>query len=260
MGKKIINNKKAQITIFVIVGILIVVAVILLFWLFQRTGPQIQPTASKDPKRFLEQCVNEHVEQAANKIFENSGYIEQSELTKKYKGEDIAYLCYTPINYARCIIIEPVLIEHIETEIYNYVEPKIKECFINLKQELINEKYSVNLGSNTEFSIELIPGTIKTTINRKLTVSKTDETRKFENYESNLQNPLYDTFILIQEIVAQEALYCNSERSKLMRLNPDFEIIREQPGDDTKVYTVTALKINKIIKFAIRGCVLGTPS
>lgn len=132
------KNKRGQISIFVILGILLISVILLLFFLYDR---QISPIIreSKEPKSFLSDCVNGYVEEAVTKIIENTGYVEMPTLTHRvefpegyYRQEpirEVPFLCYTALNYYRCSPIENSLINHVEEEIYNYVEPKINTCF-----------------------------------------------------------------------------------------------------------------------------------
>jgi len=261
MGDEIkIQNKHGQITIFVIIAIIIVAAIILLFWFYNRVIPNVQPSAAENPQLNIEHCINSHVEKSVDKIMENGGYIKKSDLTKKFNGESIPYLCYIKTNYANCIIIEPVLIEHLEKEIYNDIKTKISGCFASLETGLEKKGYSVTMESGMNFSVNLIPGDVKTIINKKITLSKADETRKFDKFEANYHTPLYDMAIVIQEITRQESLYCNSEYTKIMRANTWIEIDKFQTGDDNKIYTVKDTRTKNEIKFAIRGCVMNTPS
>ena len=117
-------NKRGQITIFIIIAVLLVAAIILLFWFYNRDVTPVQPDAGENPQYNIEHCINSYVEKDVNKLIENSGYIKKSNLTKNFNGQDIPYLCFVPINYARCIVVEPVLIEHLEKEIYNDIKTK----------------------------------------------------------------------------------------------------------------------------------------
>ena len=255
-----IKNKRGQITIFVIVAILIVAAIILLFWFYNRTIPEIQPDAGENPQANIEHCINSYVEKDVDKIMENSGYIKKSNLTKNFQGQDIPYLCYIPINYARCIVVEPVLIGHIEKEIYNDMKSKIAGCFAILETEAEKSGYSVNMESGMNFSITLIPGDVKTIIIKKITLSKAGEIKKFNEFEARYHTPLYDMAVIIQEIIRQEGMYCGSDYTNIMRANTWIEIDKFQTGDDNKIYTIKDTRTGKEIKFAIRGCVLNTPS
>ncbi len=253
-------NKRGQITIFIIIAVLLVAAIILLFWFYNRDVTPVQPDAGENPQYNIEHCINSYVEKDVNKLIENSGYIKKSNLTKNFNGQDIPYLCFVPINYARCIVVEPVLIEHLEKEIYNDIKTKIAGCFNNLESEAEKSGYSVNMESGINFSINLIPGDVQTIINKKITLSKAGEVKKFNEFEAKYHSNLYGMAIITQEITRQESSYCGSDYANIMRTNTWAEIDKFQTGDDNKIYTIKDTTTNDEIKFAVRGCVLNTPS
>ncbi|MFA5992159.1 MAG: hypothetical protein WC796_00455 [Candidatus Pacearchaeota archaeon] len=261
-----INNKKAQVTIFIIIGVLIVVAIILIFTLY-REKPEIIPGIQpKEPNQNIAQCVNEQVEKISNLLVENNFYSTPDPILYKefaYKDEipfkKYPYLCFTPNTRARCIIQEPVLMTHLEGEVYNLLGSKIEECFSNLKLDLENEGYAVEFDGGTNYSVQMLPGAIKTEVKRKMRVTKSSSERDFEKYGSYVQSPLYDMAIATTEILYQEARYCNSDYVLIMRQSPKIEIDKFQTGDDNKIYTVKDTKTEKLIRFAVRGCVLPTP-
>lgn len=267
-----LSSKHAQITIFVIIAIVIVVVVILLLMLYnQPISPG--PTTKKEPNQNIAQCVNEQMEIIAGKLIENNFYPDDNYPLFKEFGYNIGakdeipfakypYLCYTDRYRARCVVQEPVIIDHLEEELSIFIEPKISACFNSLKEELEGEGYSVSLQSENEqnFSLELIPGAIRTKIQREMKISIGGSERKFESYLSYVQSPLYGLATTISEIVYQESKWCNSDYVALMGINPKIEIKKFQTGDDNKIYTVKDIQSGKLVRFFIRGCVLPTPS
>ncbi|MBS3091927.1 hypothetical protein J4466_00755 [Candidatus Pacearchaeota archaeon] len=265
-------NKQAQVTIFIILAILLVAAIILLFTLYRGPIKTYQDKQSKEPNQNIPQCLTIGVEEAVEKLLDNAGYINSEDIrfSKQFGynlGEEneipyknYTYLCYTPNNYARCIPQEPVIIEHLETEIQNYINEKIKDCFSKLKQELESEGYKVTLNNEMNFSVNLVPGSARTAVNRKMTTEKSGQERKFTEFVSITESPLYDIAVATQKIIEQEAKFCNSDYLLIMRENPEIEINKFQTGDDNKIYTVKHINTGKLWIFAVRGCVLNTPS
>ncbi|MBI2628600.1 hypothetical protein HYW74_00775 [Candidatus Pacearchaeota archaeon] len=265
-------NKQGQVTIFIMLAILIVVAIILLFTLYRGPIKTYIEKEVKEPNQNMEQCAGIGVEEAAEKLIDNTGYInlEDARISKAFgyhlgeKDEipykNYTYLCYTPNNYARCIPQEPVIIEHLEDQIHSYIDKKVSDCFAKLKQELESQGYKVTIENEMNFSVDLIPGAIKTIIKRKVTAEKAGQPRKFSEFISSVESPLYEMAVATQKIIEQEAKYCNSDYILIIRENPDIEIKKFQTGDDNKIYSVKHLNSGKLWRFAVRGCVLNTPS
>ena len=63
------NNRRGQLTIFIIVAILIVVGIVAMFWLMGRID--VEPQVDLNPKQFVQKCVRDAVEDSVKKIVEN---------------------------------------------------------------------------------------------------------------------------------------------------------------------------------------------
>ncbi|MBS3073032.1 hypothetical protein J4477_04320 [Candidatus Pacearchaeota archaeon] len=253
------KDKKAQVTIFVILAILIVAAIILLFVLYQKNSLSIKPTSSDNPKDFLESCIQDNLEEAIEKVITNSGYIQLPQKTKSYKGKDIPYLCYTENTNEKCYPSESVWIEHLENEIHNYMNNKVSNCVNQMEDDYKSRAYQVSVNYKG-FAVSLVPDKVKVTIDADITTKKADEQRKFSSVEINAFTPLYELAVIVHKIIYQESKYCNSDYPLIMRTNTWVEITKDQTGDDEKVYTVMDTKTGKTMQFALRNCVLPTPS
>jgi len=252
-------NKKAQITVFAIISVLLIAAIGLLFFLYQNNVFTNIGSQQEQSEQVLEECVNNYISESLKNILKNAGTINEPTLTKNYGGENISYLCYTNLPYARCTPQIPLLIENAEKEITDYLGPKIDSCFNELVNSLEENSYDVELGSEQNFSISLTERGVRTNINRLLTQEKANDFRSFESFEINHNSNIYKMLYLTQEIISQETTICNSEYVELMRFNPDIEITKLQTGDDNKIYKVKHLTSLEELNFAIKNCVLVTP-
>jgi hypothetical protein len=182
-----------------------------------------------------------------------NGYFEQGYF------ENVSYLCYTEYVKTFCNIQEPVYIGNIENEIYNYLDSKIDGCFSEMKKEFENKGYKIKFDSSKSYSVELVPGKISVPVKRKMSIVKNENRKRFENFKAEIQSPVYEMAVVVQEIVSQEALYCNSDYVKIMAENKNIEIKRYDDGNDNKIYFVKNILTGKQMVFAVRGCVTGAP-
>ncbi len=254
------KNKRGQITIFVILGVLVVVSIGLLFVLYDRSGLDVEPSNPEEADRFISQCVSQAVDESVDIIIDNGGYIGEEFLGMEFEYELIPYWCYTSRVNTRCTPLEPITVEHFEKEIEKSIEVKIGDCFENLREELDSRGYDVDLGVLNGFSVNLVEGNIEIFIDRRVDFEKSDEPRRFDNFDVSVRSPLYKLVIASQEIVRQEVTYCNSDYVLIERGGSNLNIDKFQTGDDRKIYTVEDLISEKGWKFAIRNCVLSTPS
>lgn len=253
-----LKNKRGQITIFVIISILLVVGIILLFFLYNNTINTPEAQASKNPEGFISQCVGDYANEAAEKIIENGGYLNDDFFGMEFEYKKIPYLCFTPENYERCVPARAMLTDSVKNDVYDYIEPKINACFEMMKKDL--KEYDISFEKDFELSVELLPRKIRVDIERKTDTEKAGEPRIFTKFTSTTHAPLYDLAVVAQKIIEQEIKYCNSDYTEIMRENKWAKIEKVQTGNDNKIYTITDTKTGEIWRFAVRNCVLDTPS
>jgi len=251
--------KQGQINMFVIAGIAIIVIIALLFFYRGKLLPILDIGKETNPNIFFESCIEDKVKEAVGIMLPQGGYIEPEFSFKfKFEGEryqNISYLCYNENYYIPCVNQEPMLMTHIEEEIYNYVEDGIENCFEDYVLKLKKENYEVN-SVYDGFEIELIPKRILINIYGKITLEKTGETSKQENFEVRVPTEFYDLAVVAQEIVSQEAEYCNFEQVGFMLLNQEFELDKFKTGNSKTIYTIKHRKSGEAFRFAVRGCVM----
>ena len=125
-----IKNKGGQMTIWIIVALALVGAIVI-FFLFRGTREAVLgESVGENPKSFIADCVKRNVNEVVDNMLIHGGFV-SAEHTKMYNGVNINYLCYNSGNYNPCINEHPMLIIDMEKEIKNFIEPQIEECFQN---------------------------------------------------------------------------------------------------------------------------------
>jgi hypothetical protein len=254
-------EKKGQVTIFIIIAIVIVSA-IASFFLFKGNvlNPEIGESPEKNPGSFLSTCMEEKIRETVSKISSQGGYISNPlNKTFKFDGEnsftDISYLCYTSNYYIPCVNQEPMLIHHLKSEIKNYISEDVGKCFDRLTSSLSNQGFTVD-AKYKDFEVELTEGKIALNVDAELTLTKTGETSSYTELKIITLSKFYDTAMVVQEIVSQEAKYCNFEYLGYMTLYPQWEIDKFRTSDSIVIYTVKNKDSADKFKFAIRSCAI----
>lgn len=246
-----LDNKKGQITIFVILGLIIVVGVIIIFLLIR--PPEVRLLDENNPQAFVESCTREAVEEALEILSKQGGDIDPKG-SLQYDDEEIAYLCYNFNYYERCINQRPLLIEHIENEITRYITPKVNDCFFNLESGL-RGRYEIET-SKMELRTILQPQTVFVEIDKKFKITRNDEVRNFEGFKMSMSHPIYDLAEVAMEIANQESKYCNFDELGFMIFYPEFDISKFIRGEADIVYSVLERATDRKFTFAIRSCPL----
>jgi hypothetical protein len=252
-------KNRGQISIFIIIGIAIIAFIALVFFYSSGLLPLIGSGKEINPNSFLQSCLEGKMRESMDLILVNGGYTQSNFYFKfKFDGENyqnISYLCYTENYYIQCINQEPMFITHLENEIKNYVNEDVQNCFENLVSELKKQDYIVD-ASYDRFDVGLSPKQANLDIKGKITYAKTEETLRQENFAVSMPTRLYELGIVSQEILNQEAEFCNFDYNGFMLLHPEFDIDKFRTGDSIMLYRIKDKKSNELIQFAVRSCVI----
>jgi len=245
------TNKKSQITIFIILGLILVVGFMIIFLLIN--PPEIKVVDEDNPQAFIESCTRGAVEEAIDILSKKGGDISPKGYIS-FKGEEITYLCYYNNFYEPCINQRPLLIEHIEKEITDYVTPIISGCFIDLETELGN-KYDIET-SGMKVTTRLQSKNVVVNIDKKFKISRKGEARDFNEFRMNLVHPIYNLAKISMEIVNQEIRFCNFDELGYMILHPEFDITKFITGESDIIYTLKEVSTDQTFTFAVKSCTL----
>jgi hypothetical protein len=251
-------EKKGQVTIFIIVGILIV-GLILLFFLFKDSINL--PTIGgeeKNPSSYLESCLEENVKEGINLLLLQGGKISPNSYKSfKFEGEEpknISYLCYNSQDYLPCVNQEPMLIKTLENEMYNYIETDVEECFDSLTSNLKKQRYNVD-ATYRKFEINLDEEGIKINIDAKITLTKSDETSTQENFEIIIPSEMREIAIVAGEIINKEASTCDFNHYDMPKYK-QVEITPYKTSDSSEIYKIKHKESEEEFRFAIKGCII----
>ena len=251
---------KGQVSLFVIIAVVLVAAVLLFFSFRLGIVPGVGQKAGEDPHKFFSSCVEEDLQETLEIMGKRGGYVEnplniEFQFSDEKEPTKISYLCYTRNNYVACINQEPLLIQHLKSEIEGNIGEIVRECFNDLTTSLEREGYVVE-AEFSGFDVLLNLGQVIIQTNSKLTLTKSGESSSIENFKVLYPSKFYDLAVVVQEIVHQEGRFCNFEHLGYMLIYPEFEIDKFRTSTLDIIYTVRHRKSEEMFRFAIRGCVL----
>jgi hypothetical protein len=244
--------KKGQVAIFIVVALLVVATIITLAII---SSNRINaPSIEISPKEYIDSCVKDITKEAILRILENGGDAQPKNSSISYNGVRFTYLCYNSEYYESCINQQPMLIEHIEKEITDYISPEVKDCFSGLEKDLEEKGYDVTMGA-VKIETNLQPKAAVISSKRKLSISKGEKKESFDDFETKISTPLYELSEIASEIVNQEASNCEFNTLSFMLMHPEYDL-RKDLHEDSNIYTLKSLETGDFFKFAIRGCVM----
>jgi len=251
-------SKRGQVTIFIIIAIIIVALGALIYLIYPPIKSAIKADY-KNPNAFIQNCMEDEIEENVEKLSLQGGSIDPKHYFL-YEDEKVEYLCYTNEYYKYCLIEQPLLEAHIESEIKNAIEDKAGTCFQDLKESYEERGYHVNLRAG-ETIVELLPKRIVTTFTHQLTLTKR-ESEQYEVFRVILDNNLYEFVEIANSIIDWENAYGKAETSMYMRVYHHLKVemipqsIAIEGQDDTKIYILTDKNTGKKFQLASRSLAL----
>jgi hypothetical protein len=130
----------------------------------------------------------------------------------------------------------------------------VESCFNDLALSLEKQNYDVDKEFRS-FEVQLESKKITVNIDGKITLTKTGETSMQENFTVIFGSRFYDLALVAQEIVSQEARFCNFEYLGYMTLYPQWDLHKFRTSDSIIIYTIEHRDTKEKFRFAVRGCV-----
>ncbi len=248
--------KRGQVTIFIIIAVLIIGIVALVYFLLPKanTGTTFD---TKNPQAFMQSCLKDSFSSLVKNISLHGGSL-SPEFYSLYQGERVEYLCYTNENFKNeCVIQQPLLIQHIESEIKKGIAPDVDSCFTNLQENYKADGYAVE-PTNGIVNVSLLPGKIMLNLtDYALTVSKS-ETSRYDAFSVALNNNLYELAVIANNMVDWESVNGNAPVNMYMSSRQVW-IDRSDQEDGTKIYIITDQNTGDKFQFASRSGVMVSP-
>jgi hypothetical protein len=258
MNKKSFEkSKRGQITIFIIIGVIIVLAIAMIFIATRKSPEQI--SYKENPKAGIQQCVKNALNAAEKTVIIHGGF-EKPNSYVRFNGTDVVFICYTEDNNELCINEHPLLNIEVQKELKRIIEPKIVKCFEDLKAEMINNNYKEE---SLNVNIVILPSQILANITKKITYNQADRIIVLEDFDTRITSPLYD-FIRIENRIVNEEVdcvcgkdTCNADLISINRYNRGFEITKPAySGKGAEIYSIKEMDSGKIFNLAVRNCVI----
>lgn len=255
------NNKKAQITIFVIIALIIICAIIIVFVLLGKPIGITGISARQNPELYIEKCIEDSTNEAQDFLIKRGGVITGINSDRKiyYNNTNITYLCYTSRDEELCINEHPMLNKEIEKEIERIIKPKLEKCFEELKKL---ENYKEAKSGIESLNISILPKALSVIVEKNIEYTKNEQSFKLRNFKKNIPSKVYDFISLSNQIINQELdcdcelESCNADSLGLSVENREFEISKPvYLTEGTEIYFIREILSGKEFLFAIRNCV-----
>jgi hypothetical protein len=242
--KKILNHKKAQLTLFVIIAILIAALIIIyFFW--------IEPKyiSGRTEKVNFDSCVRDSISQEISTLSLTGGVVNSS-FYYSYQDHQLPYYCYTNIPYQTCVVQRPMIKQFFEEQLIKNLKKRINTCYKESIEELTDLGYEVKTGE-VELNLSIIPSYINIDLRAPTTV----EGRRFTDYQIGIKSNIYDILMVATSIVQYESGYGDAPISEFMYYYPNLIIDKFKRGESTTVYIIHDKSSDLKFQFASRSLI-----
>ncbi len=250
------TSKRGQLTIFIIVGIILVVAILMIYSFVISPSAEINP--KENPREYILGCMKDALKDSQEKILPQGGYISPSKYIF-YDKTKVPYFCYTSAEKQICTILEPMYKNHLQDELEVDSIGKINSCFETLKKSFSTAYEYAE--SAKEYSIDIQPEKLIAKIDKTITLSKDGDTQELNQFIYEEASPLFDFIIISNDILTKETLCdcehetCSGDVVALSRRNSDYELELFITGTNEKVYSIRDILTNKQLQFSVRNCI-----
>lgn len=231
-NKMRIEQKRGQVTLFIILAIILVIGIIVLF---TQSDFKFSPTSQK--KLYVEKCIEELIQSSTKELALSAG-TPLSAFNTMYMDENISIICYTEEYNRPCIVQQPFLKQTFENALTKKMKSEIENCYEAGVEELRASGYDVVSG-RLNYSIEINPSLIQIKLKAPTSISNQDSTKKLENFEINMVSNLYDVLMVANSILQFETHYGDSETSSFGLYYPDLKIEKIRRDNNIKIYRIT---------------------
>ncbi len=204
----------------------------------------------KNPQAFIQNCIEEKIKESVTNLSLQGGSLSPENYIL-YDNAKIEYLCYTNEYYKTCVVQQPMLKKHIESEIKNEIEEEVEMCFDSMKESFQKRGYDVNLKKGAE-DVELLPGKVITTFNYSLTLTK-GEVEQYDSFTIVLNNNIYELISIANSIIEWEAKYGDAETTTYMNYYHNLKVEKQKQSDGTTIYIITDRNTENKFQFASRS-------
>src|SRR3989344_7141095 len=225
--------KKAQLTIFIIIAILIVAVVVLFFTLrgnLNLSGKPVSPETAKI-KNFVQECLDDSLEEVVFRVGENGGYYFLSSASATTPILEIPYYIKNNKN------LMPSK-EKIQDEISKGVARELVFCIEDFT--LFENEYEITKGKINFPEVIIEPERVLVDVNYPLTIQKGDSKSKIEDFSSEVPVRFGIVYDAIAEFAAEDIKtknYCVSCLLDILGKN-DLHSINFDHDSNTKLFII----------------------
>ena len=258
-------HKRGQVTVFVILGILIVVILAVVFYLYgERLKIQTKEEVKFDASNvevfnlYAQDCIDKHGIDGINLVGKqggeiNPGFYQNWNCIAPGNCDKVSYACFTT-EYSSCYNKKPFFKEFVEEELTNYLRTNVKSCIDKGLNEIRDVSgYTVN-AEQFKLNVSVLDYNTIVNVDYPITITKGDSVLKQDKFSQTFNAPLGRLIKVAQDIVNMEInspqSYADIDNYVLLQ-NGDIALER-QTYANTEIYIANARDNLYKFQFAVQ--------
>jgi hypothetical protein len=247
-------NKRGQATLFIILGIVLIVLVILYFVGVQQDiiPPILGGSSASEEMNDIDNHVKGCLEDVGNDYVTilglQGGYISPDEGTYRlYNDSKVSYLCWNQAEVKTCTN-RLLTIEHMEEELTDAMSDALKTCV-----NVYDYSDDVIVAEEWDLTVDIQRDSVDFVLYYPVQITKGEDVASQDEFEETLNVPLGELYEVSQDAVNDHAVYGDFEQllymlSKLSR----YTIYKNKPYPDV-LYQIKLREGDYVFQFAIQG-------
>lgn len=241
-------KKRAQVTTFIIIGIIVAIVIFVAFFFFgeQLTGQQ--DTTPLDNAQLIpirehvESCMQESLQTTLDTLKKYAGFLTTTQYTLTYAESPVNYLVFPEgaVNKMNPLSgVEETLAEQITSSVVEDCE--FKDFNVGIKANKDVAKSAVDINSDN----------ILVTLTYPVTVSKGSTSAELREFSIIKQSDFGKIYQAVQDIVNAEVTN-GFDSNRYFLQHPDIIVHKENININTAVYLVTSNEEEEFVFFGVR--------
>lgn len=253
-------QKRGQMTVFIIVGVLVVSGIALFFLYRTNLLPEIGGRQETNVNAFLNSCLEEKTKEAVKELSLRGGDLNPSPYLKFMFTDEgiyrsISYLCYTQNNFGPCVVQKPTILLDMQDGIKNYISDDFESCFQEMLSDFEKQGFDASSDSGLgNFEVKLMPKKILIQTDSEVTLTKSGETTMQKDFQAVVPSRIYEIVSLVQEIINAEAQFCHFDDTGFEIAYPEFKIEKFTVESGVRIYTLENKESGEKFRFAVKSC------
>ncbi len=247
-------DKRGQATLFIILGIVLVVLVALYFIAVQQDiippilGGSSAGEEMSDVDNHIEECLEEIGGDYVTIIGLQGGYLSPDAGTYRlYNDSKVSYLCWNQVDVKTCtnrMLTE----EHMEEELKDAMSEALKTCI-----NVYDYSDDATMSESWDLSVDVQRDSVSFVLYYPIQIVKGEDVASQDEFKESLNVPLGELYEVSQDVVNDHAIYGDFEQliymlSKLSR----YTIYKNKPYPDV-LYQIKLREGDYVFQFGIQG-------